>query len=277
MQQSQNEKKMLDELFKKKSSVVYNNPYISSSVINTKPTLGTIEQDVAGRFGRWKQEDFRAKKLADLCISKLDINTVLDVGGGNLLAASYFVSNGKTVDVSDYDTSPYLESHSIEASKIRKFICGDFNQARFKEKYNLVWMSHILEHQLNIHEFLLKAVSLVSEGGYIAIAVPPRKPFIVSGHINLFNPGLLVYRLILAGVDCSKAKLFQYDGNICLLAKVTKFNMPNLNYDIGDIEILSNYFPFKVSEGFNGDIVCCNLEENEIVSIYEENSKLIKG
>lgn len=277
MKQSQNEKKMLDELFKKKSSVAYNNPYISSSVINTKPILGTIEQDVAGRFGRWKQEDFRAKKLADLCVSKLGINTVLDVGGGNFLAASYFVNNGKTVDVSDYDTSPYLESHSIEASKIRKFIGGDFNQARFKEKYDLVWMSHILEHQLNIHEFLLKAVSLVSEDGYIAIAVPPRKPFIVSGHINLFNPGLLVYRLILTGVDCSKAKLFQYDGNICLLAKATKFDMPRLNYDIGDIEALSKYFPFEVQEGFNGDIVCCNLKENEIVSIYEENSKLIKG
>ena len=74
-----------------------------------------------------------------------------------------------------------------------------------------------------------------------------------------------------------EAKLFQYDGNICLLAKVTKFNIPKLNYDIGDIEILSNYFPFKVSEGFNGDIVCCNLSQDEIVKIYEENSNFIKG
>ena len=82
MKQTQNEKKMLDELFKKKSSVAYDYPYISSSIINTKPSLGTIQQDVSGRFGRWKQEDFRAKKLADLCLGKQNINTVLDVGGG---------------------------------------------------------------------------------------------------------------------------------------------------------------------------------------------------
>jgi len=50
MKQTQNEKKMLDELFKKKSSVAYDYPYISSSIINTKPSLGTIEQDVSGRF-----------------------------------------------------------------------------------------------------------------------------------------------------------------------------------------------------------------------------------
>ena len=51
MKQSQNEKQMLDELFKKKLSVAYDYPYISSSIINTRPTLGTIEQDVSGKFG----------------------------------------------------------------------------------------------------------------------------------------------------------------------------------------------------------------------------------
>lgn len=276
MERSEYEKQMLDDLFAKKSSVAYDLPYVSSSIVNTHPFLGTIEQDVSGKFGRWKQEAFRAKKLADMAIASLRFNNVLDVGGGNLLAASYFVEHGKIVDVNDYETSPYLEGENIAKSRVRKFIHGDFNQIDFEGKYDLLWMSHVLEHQLNVHAFLVKAVSLVNEGGYISIAVPPRKPFVVSGHINLFNPGILVYRLILAGVDCSSAKIFQYDGNICLLAKINKINLPALSFDIGDIKLLEKYFPFDVKEGFNGDFMQCNLNRGEIENIYEDKACFIK-
>lgn len=74
----------------------------------------------------------------------------------------------------------------------REFFEGDFNELSFKNQYDLVWASHVLEHQENVGSFLKKMVSLCAEDGFIAIAVPPRKPFIVSGHINLFNPGLRV-------------------------------------------------------------------------------------
>ena len=82
MKQTIKEKEMLEDLFKKKSSVRYDVPYISSSIVCTKPMLGTIEQDVSGHFGRWNQEEFRAKKLAEIAVSLNNINTVLDIGGG---------------------------------------------------------------------------------------------------------------------------------------------------------------------------------------------------
>ena len=185
-----------------------------------------------------------------------------------MLASSFFAKNHKVVDVNDYSSSPYFEETLISKSKINEFIDGDFNQIEFKKRYDLIWLSHVLEHQLDIQSFLEKIVSLVEENGYIAIAVPPRKPFIVSGHINLFNPGLLVYRLVLAGIDCSEAKVFQYDGNICIFAKANKIKLPKLNYDIGDIELLKSYFPIEVFEGFNGDFGYCNLTNEEIESIY---------
>ena len=100
--------------------------------------------------------------------------------------------------------------------------------------------------------------------------MPPRKPFIVSGHINLFNPGLLIYRLVLTGLDCSNSKVFQYDGNICFFGRVKKVTLPKLNYDIGDIELLSKYFPNSPADGFNGDFMFCNLSKNEIKMIYED-------
>jgi SAM-dependent methyltransferase len=260
---------MLDELFEKKSKVKYSFNYVSSSHATAEPALGTIEMDVSGRFGRWKSEQFRAEKLAMLCASLSEIDTVLDVGGGNLLASSFFANKGFTVDISDFGSSPYLTPDALDNAGINEFHDGDFNVVSFPKKYDLVWASHVLEHQKNVHVFLEKLVSLVSEGGYLAIAVPPRKPFIVSGHINLFNPGLLLYRTILCGVDCSEAKIFQYDGNICLLVKVKSIELPRLNYDIGDIELLSSFFPNEPSDGFNGDFMFCNLTQIEIEMIYE--------
>ena len=168
------------------------------------------------------------------------------------------------VDVCDYENSPYLTKKADNESKINRIYYGDFNRVSIDGKYDLVWASHVLEHQLNIQSFLEKAVSLVSEGGYIALIVPPRKPFIVSGHVNLFNPGLLVYKVGLAGVDCSKAKIIQYDGNICLVVKVKIISALDLKYDIGDIESLSKYFPIVVREGFNGDFMYCNLTQEEL-------------
>jgi hypothetical protein len=128
----------------------------------------------------------------------------------------------------------------------------------------------VLEHQLDIHFFLRKIVGLVSDDGYLAIAVPPRKPFIVSGHVNLFNPGLLLYRLVLAGLDCSMAKVFQYDGNICVLLSKKEIVCPPLNYDIGDLGALSAFFPFEVNEGFNGDIMNANLSDEERLFVYSD-------
>ncbi|AGR76973.1 methyltransferase [Aliarcobacter butzleri 7h1h] len=275
MKQTEKENNMLEDLFEKKSSIAYDNSYISSSVVTTKPQLGTIEEDASGKYGRWSKEDFRAKKLAELSIKKVKFESVLGIGAGNLLASSYFTKHGKIVDVCDFSTSPYFSDELIITSGIRNFIDGDFNLLDINTKYDFIWASHVLEHQLNPSDFLNKIVKLVKDDGYLAITVPPRKPFIVSGHINLFNPGLLVYRIILAGIDCSDAKVFQYDGNICILVQAKKFSLPKLTYDIGDIELLSKYFPFKVTEGFNGDFMHVNLSNDEKELIYQNQSNLL--
>tara|TARA_Y100000739_G_scaffold228802_1_gene241528 strand:+ start:218 stop:1072 length:855 start_codon:yes stop_codon:yes gene_type:complete len=269
LEQSENEKFVLDNLFEKKSKVKYEYPYFSSSYSCSNASLGTIESDVSGKYGRWKKEKFRAEKLALLISNFKSIKNILDIGGGNLLASSFFVNNGFIVDVCDFETSPYLTKEALKNSGINTFINGDFNIIEFSKKYDLIWASHVLEHQLNIHDFILKILTLVSDNGYLAISVPPRKPFIVSGHINLFNPGLLIYRLVLAGLDCSNAKVFQCDGNICFFGKVKKVRLPKLNYDIGDIEILSKFFPNSPSDGFNGDFIFCNLSKSEVEMIYE--------
>ena len=260
MSQSDAEKNALDSVWDEKSKIAYSNPYFSSAVDRMVPTLGTIESDVSGRYGRWQPEEFRASRLARLAWSVAAPATVLDIGGGNMLAADYFNGKGSSVDVCDFPSSPYLSFRDNSAdSPARTFYAGDFNSIQIEERYDLVWASHVLEHQENVGSFLKKVVAVCSEDGYIALAVPPRKPFIVSGHINLFNPGLLVYRVILAGVDCSNAKIFQYDNNICLLVKRVPASIPPINYDIGDLGLLKRFFPkdLDITEGFNGDFMHC--------------------
>ena len=82
MKQSNKEKELLDNIYKKKSKVPYDFNYTSSAVNSQKAVLGTVEADVSGRFGRWAKEDFRAQKLAQLSIKAISNGSVLDVGGG---------------------------------------------------------------------------------------------------------------------------------------------------------------------------------------------------
>lgn len=258
---------LLDVLWHQKLSVPYEVTYHSSASKSSLAKLGTIEADVSGENGRWDPEPFRASKLADFALRTVKFKSVLDVGGGNLSAARHFVQHGKGVTVNEIETSPWLDETLLADSGINAFVQGDFNSLDFGEgEFDLVWVSHVLEHQVNVDHFL-KRVLRAALGGYVAIAVPPRKPFIVSGHVNLFNPGLLLYRLVLAGFDASSAKCFQYDNNICVLIPAMRADLPKLKFDAGDLSLLSSFFPIDVQEGFNGDFMSCGLSDSERASL----------
>lgn len=131
---------------------------------------------------------------------------------------------------------------------------GFYEDIKFKHKFDAIWCCMVLEHTLNPNQFLSKIRSDIKEGGVLSITVPPLKHEIVGGHVNLFNAGLLLYRLVVAGFDCSSAYIKQYGYNVSVVMEVKKIKkMPKLNYDNGDIEKLSSFFPVKVYQGFNGN------------------------
>jgi SAM-dependent methyltransferase len=245
---------------------MYNFKYYSSS-LKRKITaeLGTIEKDANGLFGKFDSERVRGEKILNILLKK-QFDTVLDVGAGALKHTNIFLKNGKTVDICDYGNSIYYENKE-ELNGIRKKFIGDFNEIEIKEKYDVLWCCHILEHQLNVNNFLKKTNHLLKEGGYLCILVPPRKPNLVGGHVTLWNAGLVIYNLILAGYDCSEyCEICQYDYNIGIIIKKKKINMlpKNLSMDKGDLKLLSKYFPFEVYHGINGDIMKLKYEkENE--------------
>jgi len=183
--------------------------------------------------------DEAARKL----VKDYSFNTLLDIGSGPKSSAySLFTDNGKTV--TRQDINPDYQPDLL----------GDFNNLAIVDQYDCVWCSHVLEHQLNVNHFLTKIFHTLKDGGVLAITVPPRKDEIVGGHVALWNAGLLLYNLILAGFDCKNAAVKSYGYNISVIVEKKTAILPNLNYDTGDINALNEFFPLGVFEGFDGNI-----------------------
>jgi len=193
--------------------------------------------------------EFLAGQAIAMVLQKYRFQTVLDIGCGQGLHTQEFRRHAKTVTGLD------ASNHWGEPD-----ILGDFCSTVFSEPFDLVWCSHTLEHQVNVQQFLLKIFSVLQPGGILAITVPPAKPYIVGGHVSIWNAGLLLYNLILAGFDCRNAMVRQYDYNISVIVRKAPAYLPPLKMDNGDIEALSQYFPFEAAQNFNGDIMELNWE-----------------
>ena len=102
-----------------------------------------------------------------------------------------------------------------------------------------------MENQLNPHDFLVRLHDLCRVGGVIAITVPPMKTSIVSGHVSLWNAGMLLYRLVLAGFDCSDAHVKTYDYDVSVIVRKRSINvLDELVYDMGDLKnVIQKYLP----------------------------------
>ena len=176
-------------------------------------------------------------ELALDAVCDLEFSSVLDIGSGGGSHATHFRNLNKYVTT--IDLVPPAD------------MVGDFLEIDVG-KHDLVWASHVLEHQLNVNLFLKRC--FVNAGKYFCVTVPPLKHEIVGGHVSVWNAGLLLYNMILAGWDCSDAKVMTYGYNISVVVEKKKANLPELRMDHGDIERLAVFFPFDAKQGFNGNI-----------------------
>jgi SAM-dependent methyltransferase len=192
--------------------------------------------------------------FADQALNKVlslrGVNTILDIGCGTGVHTKKFANAGKKVYGVDLYRHPGIGDHPNVT----------FYHLNFKDHFDIppvdcVWASHVLEHQLNVHEFLTKALSILKPEGYLALTVPPAKNAIVGGHVTMWNAGLLMYNLILAGTSCVNVKIKHYGYNISVIVKYIPIKLPELKFDNGDIEALSAFFPRGYDfQGFNGAI-----------------------
>ena len=212
------------------------------------------------------KKKYRHLKFGSYAIQKLiedvEFETVLDVGSGEGLHSDLFLKNKKSVTAIDYGDSVYFRNRVESISTI----VGDINEHKFSQKFDVVWCSHVLEHQLNVNSFLKKLYSLIENDGFLAITVPPARSTIVGGHLTNWNAGLLLYNLVLAGFDCSNAKVLAYGYNISIIVQKKRKVpvIPSLGYDVGDIRLIKpflpqlKYFSSELDDPFFGYILIHN-------------------
>jgi SAM-dependent methyltransferase len=195
-------------------------------------------------------------RLSDLAMdtlieeSRYEFDSVLDIGSGSGEHADYFESSGSVVTRFDFGKSRAFTDLN------KKVILGNFLEYDFAKKYDLIWASHVLEHTIHPHEFLLKIKNTCSENGLIAITVPPAKPEFVGGHVSLWTPALLVYHLVLAGIDCSEAEVMVYGYNISIIVKnkPNNINIKDLYWDYYDLDRIKEYFPPNLIPSQDGSV-----------------------
>lgn len=192
--------------------------------------------------------DALAREALEFVLRKYRFSTVLDVGSGAGAHAAFMRAFDKkvmTISLSDdYGSRPDT--------------VGDFLSEDFGETFELIWCSHVLEHQRNVGLFLDKAFRLLLPGGILAVTVPPRKDEIVGGHVSIWNAGLLLYNLVLAGFDCRHAAVLSAGYNVSVVVRKRLARLPPLRMDEGDIERLARFFPREVRQGFDGCIAELN-------------------
>ena len=194
-------------------------------------------------YRRRQNYPYRGYEALHKLLNEMDFETVLDVGCGEGVQANIFLQHKKIVTAIDYGESVYFRKNKNQSLHT---VIADINEWNTKERFDCIWCSHVLEHQLNVNIFLKKLHTLLNEGGMLAITVPPLKQNIVGGHVSLWTPGLLLYNLIMAGFDCSKACVKCYDYDISIIVKKETIVLPDLQYDAGDIRRLGEFFSREV-------------------------------
>lgn len=181
-----------------------------------------------------------------------DVSEILDVGSGGGEFATLLREHGKTVE-------------TISLSPPADHVCDFMAWDSPKRDYDALWVNHVLEHQPNPGAFLRACKKRLRTGGYLVVTVPPAKAQIVGGHVTIWNAGLLLYQLILAGFDCRAARVGTYGYNISVIVPNIDVVLPPLSYDSGDVDRLAKFFPIPISEGFNGELPNIGWHGDEII------------
>lgn len=188
-------------------------------------------------------------------LENYEFNKVLDVGCGSGTHTGQFRRAGKEVTPNDasYHDRIGMKTYTLEGYYAKEWMHQPSN-------FDCIWCCHVLEHMPNPHDALKMMRAMLRKGGVLCVTVPPLKQEIVGGHVSLWNGGLLLYNLVLAGFDCSDVWLRKYGYNISVIVRNPTEHLYDeihrrLKYDAGDIEKIAKWMPLGCKvQGFNGDI-----------------------
>jgi len=180
---------------------------------------------------------------------------VLDIWLGDGDASAFFLKKqldvyATWINIDTYDIRTDLKDQiTLKESFVTKL---DFQDNFF----DIVWASHIIEHEINPWLALLEIKRVLKNGGKLIICLPAYKSKIVWGHVNTgYTLGQIMYQLVLSGYNIKSWNFIKYGYNLCaIVEKDDAIILPELRYDSGDIETLSHLFPFEVQQWFEWNI-----------------------
>lgn len=163
--------------------------------------------------------------------------SILDVGSGSGFHADLFRDEGFSV----------ITNSLIPPADIIGDFLGDEFLPQLDGAVDGIWASHVLEHQVDPGAFLRRCFAILAEGGVLAITVPHDRRDLAGGHVIAWSEGLLAYHLVLAGFDCSRARVGLYSRQLSFVVrKVSRPPVEGLINDKGDLEKLAEFFPWPV-------------------------------
>ena len=168
--------------------------------------------------------------------------TLTDVGIGVGLTSAVFLAYGYNVTgISLTDAPKTVNEHERYNHIKQDLFDADIPQA------DIVWASHVIEHMPNVGLFLEKCRQLTKPDGWFCIVAPSDPTFLqVDGHLSFWTPAHLIYNMVIAGFDCSEAFYQTHNRDIGLAVRRKDRPHVDLNYDRGDLETLSPYFPAPI-------------------------------
>jgi SAM-dependent methyltransferase len=175
-------------------------------------------------------------------LSAHQFSSVLDIGAGAGEHKRMFELFGKQV-------------YSVDILKNADYV-GDFIEVELDRKFDLIWCSHVLEHQRNIGLFLDKIFDALPDSGLLAIIVPTHpRDVMISGHLSSWSIPLLCYNLIMAGFDCCHAQIMDtYELSLIVRKRAAEHDerhKPSAHGSDAGVEFahLKPFFPFEAGQG----------------------------
>ena len=125
-----------------------------------------------------------------------------------------------------------MRAFGIKVDQIDKYdesaeIKDDFLNYKFNKKYEIVFCSHVIEHQRNTGIFLDKIFDILNEKGILIISAPKHETSrFVEGHLTCWHLPFFLQNLIYAGFDCKLGKILSIAGieNTFIVPKAKNYN-----------------------------------------------------
>ena len=110
----------------------------------------------------------------------------------------------------------------------------DFLEYTFDQKFDVVFCSHVIEHQRNVGHFLDKIYDILSEDGVLIISAPKHDAeSMIEGHLNCFITPYFIQHLLHAGFNLKDGKYLSCGGieNAAIISKDPNFDLDERKYD----------------------------------------------